>query len=225
METAALRLKWARQQHFRSAAQFARTAGVSEVTYRAHENGTRGLTTSAAQRYAEPLGVDFLWLLLGRGEVPPGAPIAAQATRRRKHKLVPIGLGVSPAADLPIYATIEHADGGMVLRDEIIDWAARPLPLQRARDAFATYVVGDSMAPAYENGDLIFVHPRRPPARDTDVLIAGKKVKGERQVLLRRLSRWTTKNWCTIQYGPRRQQELSRSNWPHAFRIIGRLNH
>ena len=211
METAALRLKWARRQHFRSAAQFARTAGVPEVTYRAHENGTRGLTSTVAQLYAKTLGVDFLWLLLGRGEIPPGVPYGSAAGR-------------GGGADLPIYATLEHGELGMVLMDEVIDWAARPLPLQKVRDAFAAYVVGDAMAPGYENGDLIFVHPRRPPERGKDVLLAGKKVKGERRVLLRRLSRWTAEKWATIQYKPERHIEYLRPEWPHVLREIGKIN-
>ena len=221
METAALRLKWARQQHFRSAAQFARTAGVSEVTYRAHENGTRGLTSTVAQLYAKTLGVDFLWLLLGRGEIPPGVPYGSAAGRGEP---APIPGGSGGGADLPIYATIEHGELGMVLMDEVIDWAARPLPLQKVRDGFAAYVVGDAMAPGYENGDLIFIHPRRPPERGKDVLLAGKKVKGERRVLLRRLSRWTAEKWTTLQYEPERQAEYLRSEWPHVFRVIGKIN-
>lgn len=60
------RLKAARMQGgYASAAVAARTFGWSEVTYRAHENGTRTVSVSMAKIYSDAFGIDIGWLLLG----------------------------------------------------------------------------------------------------------------------------------------------------------------
>lgn len=67
METAADRLRKARiARGFDSPTAAARHFGWSEVTYRAHENGTRGLRIEAAKRYARAFRVP-LGELLGTG--------------------------------------------------------------------------------------------------------------------------------------------------------------
>lgn len=60
------RLKYARiKAGFKSAAKFSAEHDILEVTYRAHENGTRGLTSHAAQKYAKLLNISLDWLLSG----------------------------------------------------------------------------------------------------------------------------------------------------------------
>lgn len=67
METPADRLRKARiARGFKSPTDAARHFGWSEVTYRAHENGTRGLRIDAARRYAKAFRVP-LGELLGTG--------------------------------------------------------------------------------------------------------------------------------------------------------------
>ena len=52
-----------------------------------------------------------------------------------------------------------------------IDIVRRPLALIGVDNAFAVYVAGDSMAPRFEPGELLFVHPGRPPQPGDDVLV------------------------------------------------------
>lgn len=67
METVADRLRKARiARGFTSPTAAARHFGWSEVTYRAHENGTRGLRIDAARKYAKAFRVP-LGELLGTG--------------------------------------------------------------------------------------------------------------------------------------------------------------
>lgn len=73
MDTPAKRLKWAREQAgFAKPVDAARALGVNKATYYGHENGTRGLTRTAAARYARRFHVTLDWLLDGRGEPRPG---------------------------------------------------------------------------------------------------------------------------------------------------------
>lgn len=48
---------------FSTAAEAARAFGWNEVTYVSHENGTRGIRPSVAQKYAKALGIEALSLL------------------------------------------------------------------------------------------------------------------------------------------------------------------
>ncbi len=52
---------------YSSAARFAERIGVSDVTYRSHENGLRGLPYETAARYARALRISLAWLLTGEG--------------------------------------------------------------------------------------------------------------------------------------------------------------
>jgi len=70
----AARLRQARELHggFKRAAKAARALKLSEPTYQSHENASRGITTKAAQTYANFYGVSLEWLLTGRG-TPTGS--------------------------------------------------------------------------------------------------------------------------------------------------------
>jgi hypothetical protein len=72
MSEASARLKAARiDAGYDTATDAAEAMGVPEQTYLAHENGSRGLSRSAA-RYATFYKVSLDWLVRGRGEAKPG---------------------------------------------------------------------------------------------------------------------------------------------------------
>lgn len=69
-DSQAERLQWARKRAgYESAAAFARAKNLSEVTYRAHESGRRGIPASRAFNYARALKVGASWILYGEGRV------------------------------------------------------------------------------------------------------------------------------------------------------------
>lgn len=98
MNEQAERLKLARERAgFIDATSAARAFGWNEVTYRAHEKGTRGLKLPVAQRYAERFKVSAAWLMTGDGEAP-GPPLASASEVRP--------IGVKPIA-IPIIGKTE----------------------------------------------------------------------------------------------------------------------
>ncbi len=54
---------------------------------------------------------------------------------------------------------------------KVVDHVRRPPGLAKAADAYAVYVVGDSMSPMHEDGALRFVHPHRPVVPGDTILI------------------------------------------------------
>ena len=67
---------------------------------------------------------------------------------------------LAPARDLPVLGAARGGSAKMVFTLETpIDWVLRPPPLANVPDAFAVFMVGDSMSPAYEAGDILYIHP------------------------------------------------------------------
>lgn len=110
----AARLKNARvAAGWRSARKFANEIGVDDTTYRSHEMapgapGARSYDEAAAQRYADALGVNWMWLKFGEDVAPmTGDPAAAAVSGLTEAQaaaaLRPIfeALGVDPSAARP----------------------------------------------------------------------------------------------------------------------------
>ena len=196
-ETPHQRLRRAREQAgFARASDAARAMGIEEPTYLGHENGSRGLSR-AAPRYARFFGVSLDWLIDGLGAAgpaavtaPPLAHIPAKArpgldpgwTPVRREEYAPIkdspprnaeiGGPARFGAKIPAYGqAVGGRDGEFILNgNRIVDVLAPP-SLQGVPDAYAVYVVGDSMEPRYFAGEAVFVNPRL-PVRRGDFVVA-----------------------------------------------------
>lgn len=106
-----------------------------------------------------------------RGEAP-----AIESDLERPAEIGSEVLAVPPPGGLPRDIQVQGvaiggADGDFSFNGEVIDHVRRPPGLAGTRGVFAIYVVGDSMSPRFEDGDLIFVHPGRPPSPGDDVVV------------------------------------------------------
>jgi len=97
----------------------------------------------------------------GRGRPPSSASsTASPAALARAPDLIPIR-----------GAARGGGDQEMFLQDGSIGHTPRPASLSGVREAYAIYMVGDSMEPRYEPGWLLHVNPFKPPTRGRDVLV------------------------------------------------------
>jgi phage repressor protein C with HTH and peptisase S24 domain len=90
--------------------------------------------------------------------------------------------------DVPVYGTaVGGEDADFEMNGDVIDRVRRPAGLANAKNAFALYVVGTSMSPRYDEGDLIFVHPGRPPVGGCDVVVElhAEDERGRNKALLK----------------------------------------
>lgn len=149
-----------------------------------------------------------------RGEAPAGAPPVAAPQRP-----APAG----GAAELPVYASAQGGSDGMSVTPEPIDWVPRPRPLQHVAKAYAVYVVGDSMDPAYRHGDMAFVHPSLPLLRGTDVMLLREE-NGQMVAMVKHLVSWNERHWRVRQFNPEREFQLSRQEWQQANVIVAKYN-
>lgn len=214
------------------------------------EPGGRGLSEAAARAYGRLLGgLSWAWLVTGEGvpfpaegENPEAGTAgfaeaelsaleqraAAQARREgawhTPTDAQPKRAAALGAKDLQVYASAEGGNEGMVVIPEPIDLIARPEDVLNVRDAFAVYVIGDSMAPRIEHGEMVVVNPSKPVRRRDDVVFVRHLEDGNWAALVKRLVRWTAEDWIVEQYNPAKEFALPRSLWPRAFAISNRVN-
>lgn len=165
---------------------------------------------SAAQAFAEPLGVR-----------PTPEPGSEPRSDTRSSGDVAFG-----RRDLPVFAAAEGGSGEMVVSTDPIEMVPRPWYLKDVKDGYAVLIVGDSMAPAFEPGDIAVVNPRLPPMRGKDMIFISDQTAGEFTATIKRLIRWTERDWHVRQFNPPSGQKaeftLSRKTWPRALRVVGK---
>lgn len=158
-----------------------------------------------------------------------GKPAARASQRGQSTEKLPArtaGLDAQPgfagsARDLPIYGAAEGGGGVMILDSDPIEYGERPANLLGVRGAYGVYIVNDSMAPAYEQGDKVHVHPGRPLKPGRDALFIAETADGTRHATVKRLVKAGDKAWKVQQFNPPRMFELPRKTWQRAFRIVG----
>lgn len=100
----------------------------------------------------------------------------------------------------------------------IVDWVARHPHQLAVREAYALYVESDDMQPRYYRGEIVYVHPSRPPMTGSDCVI--ETVKGE--VLLRRLVQKTADRLTVQQLQPQKLVEMKTGDIAAIYSIVGR---
>ena len=159
---------------------------------------------------------------------PPGAAIEAIAANLSDPLAGP-GQGLpgtgGGAADLPVYASAQGgARGALILDMEPIEYVPRPAPLAHVRGGFAFYVIDDSMEPLYEQGDVVFVHPHKPPQAGNNVVVLSVAADNTMKAMVKRLVKFDDSGWKLRQYNPAKDFTLKRRDWPHCYRVVGKYD-
>lgn len=163
---------------------------------------------------ARLLGISVAWL--ANGEATPSAE--AQPSSR--------GLTAS-LRDFPVYGAAQGGpSGAMAMSSDPIQHIARPDPLMtvKAGSGYGIYVIGESMSPAYEQGDIALVHRGLPPRRNSDVILIRREPDGTPHALIKHLLGWTDESWRVRQHNPSAEYELPRGEWAEVETIVGRYN-
>ncbi|GAA0588973.1 S24 family peptidase [Paenochrobactrum glaciei] len=217
---------------FKTATAACEYFGWNYVSYSQHESGQRGLSR-AAERYATAFRVGEGWLLTGEGRGPSGEhedipkePVREKRTEATKGftpEIVP-GKGLVGGRDFPIYAAAMGGNGHTIITFDAIEWVRRPAILENVKDAYGIYIVGDSMEPAYEQGDMALVHPHLPPTRGTDVILYHVPPTYEAECIIKRLVGFNDTEWKLRQYNPPLDFAEYRDDYPYCHRVVGKYN-
>lgn len=210
MTTPGERIRQAREAKGLSQTDLARRVGVKQPSIQNIENG----------RTKDPRKLMEIAAVL---DIPLAELRPTMATLNRIVAQPPAV--ANPQADFPVFFASPAAgnDEGWVLSPEPVEYVERPSLLATVRGSYGLRVSGSAMEPAYEPGDIVFVHPYLPPVLDSDVLLRGE-AEGLLRGTIRRLVGETSSAWRVRQWNPRRDSELARSEWPKADRVVGKYN-
>ncbi len=194
METFGQRVKRLRMAQRMSQGKLAKALGFadhSRVSKMESGEATPALLPEKIAVLAKMLNVSIAYLLTGGDTAQPSvAPVKTfeaddfkgdMRNGVRHHKDAPM----SPAPgvrvpipqemprDMPVrgVAACSSGDGAFQFEMDVVDWVRRPPALVGVAEAYALYMSGDSMEPKYKDGDLVFVHPKRPVRPGDDVII------------------------------------------------------
>lgn len=172
--------------------ELAARVGVSRVAISQWERGETAPRPNHARALAAVFdrpAADFV----GGLAPPPGAdrPIPPAEARALEAPPPP---REAMRKDLPVMGTAAGSAGAGAFQFEggVIDYVRRPTTLAGAKEAYAIYVVGDSMAPEHSDGDLRVVHPHRPcRPGDTVIVLVKDGDDAEQQAYIKTLVRRT----------------------------------
>jgi len=217
-------IKAAREAKGLDQVQLGARFGISKSAVNLWESGRNAPDFKKHRRLSEILELDLEMIAaLASGEpwpkelqqtsfLPP-----APATRRAPPPAPP------PPETIDVWASAEGGDhGAMLIASDPIDRIPRPPGM--ARDAFAVFLLGDSMSPAYEQGDQLYVDPNKPIRPGNDCLFVREAEDGSRYALAKRLVRPTADKWHVRQFTPAKDFTLSRAVWSRAWLIAGKWN-
>lgn len=207
------KLREARDRLRLSQKQVADRVGMTQQSYEAIEAG-RTKRSKFLPRLAQLLGIPLSEL--DPGVTPePGRPIGDVGARPS----LPI------ERDFPVYTAAEGGPGEIIRSPDPVDWMPRPEPVTKVRDAYGLHIVGESMVPEFEPGDVALVNPALPIIGNT-TCIFYTEVDGEARATIKRLRRATPESWLVRQWNPPEGQKqdftLNRKQWAICHRVLGK---
>ncbi len=214
--------------------ELAAAIGTSKMQVSRLERGERRLTQSWMERIAAALQIHPAELLPAVQAFPLGTPRGALPGREASGGLasevrpaddhLPIAAGALPR-DVPVLGTSRggkaEGPGDFELNGDVVDFARRPPGIGQLRDVFALYVVGESMTPWRQPGDLVYCTRTRHPRPGDYVVVELQADEGEPQAaLLKRLVGLRGQRLVLEQYHPREELKIEQSRVRQLYRVI-----
>lgn len=151
-------------------------------------------------------------------------PSLANLVEPKQQQFIP-GDQLVGARDFPIYAATQGGEGVMIVTTDVVEYVKRPVILEGVPDAYGILIQGESMLPAYRPNDMALIHPRRPPERDTDVVLYDHDPRtGEAKSIIKHLLGFTDRAWKLEQYNPAKTFTEHRADWPICHQVRGKYN-
>lgn len=159
------------------------------------------------------------------GEPLPAQPAARQTTTKGfALKIIPGGKLVTGSKDLPIFVGAQGGDGHLVVAPDPVEFRKRPGPLEDVANGYGILIYGESMIPAYRPGQIALVNPNLPPKRDEDVVLIHLHSDENREVIIKHLRGFNSREWHLEQFNPPLEFTEMRADWPFCHRVVGRYN-
>jgi transcriptional regulator with XRE-family HTH domain len=138
------------------------------------------------------------------------------------------GEALAGERDLPVHAAAEGGKGHIIVTSDPVEWVMRPAPLATVRGGYGLIIVGESMCPEFEPGDIALVNPHLPSVPDTTCVFYSEVNEGSVRASVKRLIRVAADAWLVRQWNPpagdKPDFKLPRSEWPKAHRTVGKYS-
>lgn len=172
-------------------------AGRPEIIRNIRRGLSKNPRRDTMEKLAGVLDCSFEWLATGRGPVEPpaeGVEDGAPGMPARNQM----------AQDIPVLGTAAGSETAafQLQSGSPIDHVRRPPGVASAVDVYAIYVVGDSMMPRFDEGELIYVSGNRPARPGDYVVVQTADGNGEITAWCKRLVRKGGKSIVVEQFNP-----------------------
>lgn len=193
------------------------------------------LKADLAPQLAAALECDLTWLITGGGRPPDdgaasavpgpfvgfGPPLPGDAKGEVRRADVELPSRSEMQRDVPVYGTAAGSIVGAFQFEEIVDYVRRPPALLGVNVAYALYVMGESMVPEHNPGDLRFIHPGRPPRVGDTVIVQTKNHETDGvTAYIKTLVRMNDKRLTLRQRNPEATIEIDRRTVVAVHRVL-----
>lgn len=183
--------------------------------------GERKIKLLEAAQIAAFLGVSQEEVLAHAGDTE-AAKADPEPRRGRPPVARPAPLLEKPRATMADLIPIRSAGRGgegqeMYVADGTLGYTRRPVNLIGIRNAYAVYMVGDSMEPRYEQGWLLHVNPFKPAIRGRDVVV----YKRDNSVLIKQFIGLAGDKILLRQLNPAKEFEVPQKDVAEYHLIVG----
>lgn len=123
--------------------------------------------------------------------------------------------------DVPVYGTAQGGPvGAFQMENGVIDYVRRPPGIADAKDVYALYIVGDSMAPRYQEGELVYVSSKRPVRPGDYVIVEFVNGDGEQVAYCKQLVRRNASTLKLAQSNPEQSFDLDMDRVIRIHRVL-----
>lgn len=121
---------------------------------------------------------------------------------------------------VPVYgiASGESQKKSVFSASNVVDWVQRHPAQFGIGNAFAIYIFSNTMEPRYFQGELIYIHPGRPPEINRDCAIEMKN--GD--VFIVRFLNQSEDKICVAQFNPPEEKYILRDEIKAVYAVVGR---
>lgn len=166
-----------------------------------------GATTNPRKlnEIAKILGVSSDWIMTGEETTPNTKPADIDVMAGiEKMNTYPLSI--------PIYGTAAGSEVGTILiNDNQIIAYARKMPTFGKREIYGIYVVGSSMEPKFDSGDLVYVDATIPPRKMDYVIAQLSNGGGEIEAYIKRYIGEDETDYILQQFNPKKELRLPKA--------------
>lgn len=185
-------LRSARKQKHMTQGDVAAHLGVSRAAVGQWEAGDNRPSTANLLKLCGYLEIDMVSALEGTVQNVMFTSEQAAAMEhdvRGKRRPSPHGLVFDADEQIHIVRSSAGGSADFVLHEEWVGWVPRPLGIAKALGARALYMVGTTMVPRYDEGDILLLSVARPPSLNDYVMVRmnGSEIAGQSDCYVRQL--------------------------------------